>query len=1114
MWGAPRLTISKQASVTSAAPGGSITYQINYSNDSPINVSGAVVYDTLPAKVNFVSASNGGVYNSGNRTIRWSVGDLASGSGTRQLSYVVTVSSSYSTSDPSSIVNSATITSTSTTPSSASVSTYINVPRPSITVQKTASSATVAPGGLVTFTLSYANTGNATASSVLLTDTLPAGFTYYSSNPTAGTHPSVGANGNVIWSLGSLSAGSSSSARVVARASTPFSTSYANPATNTALLDSAQTSPVSSSLTTGVNQSGKACSTYYFHNLTTNVGAGADGGTRKIANLTAPLAGATGTGYSMTATSTFAEALRFYQDPATSKEISFSGLITTNIYVDRANGQGIVISGTVYNYNTVTGSKTLIGSGSQSFLGSKKGLFQFTVNGAGTLNAGNRLLWIFSVRSNSGSIPLLFQYDGNVTNSLSSGSTFADSNGYFCYVPPANLSLEKHADRLTAQPGDTIAYTIDFSNSGVNNAASSLITETLPTGVTYKNATLNGSAATPLSISGQQVVFRVRSSDTATVGQITGGKSGVLVVNATVPTSLSSSITSLVNNVSLDSVQTTPLSASVTTPVRRPQLSMSKLASQTLLAPGDSTTYTVTVLNSGDGSATSLVVTDTLPVTAYYMYVAGSASNGGVYYGGSHALTWNLGSLAAGASQTLTYRMVAAGSGAPDGVTYLNNTARYYTPQTGVGTSNEVSVSLSTNPNLTLQKSRYPASNFAPGDIITYTLAVANDGDSDATNLWVADPIPDSTHYVMGSLKVDGVVKTDAGDSDTGRFDAVENRVIFEFTSLAAGAGRTLTFAVQVDADVPAGATLIDNTASTLASNAARKTASVQAEADAAPALSLDKTGPTSVGYPVARLAAPVSSGSVFTVDSATQLAVGYTIKINGTVVEILDINGTTVTVDGTVSGAAGDALVGSVTYSIQYRNDGDAPATGVALTDTLPAGAQWVSNSSGGVYGSGKVVWTIGSLAAGGSGLAQVTIFPRRDGVADQPGRYRRCGNHAAKRFGNHRCGRFAGDKNDDHPAGGPDVERRQRPIRDPGSEYAAFDRHRRGAHRFAARRIFPAKRGEHLRLCGPDAGDPANRRRPDAHLGRLLDSREPDACHHLYRLHQPRSGRGDVRQ
>lgn len=51
------------------------------------------------------------------------------------------------------------------------------------------------------------------------------------------------------------------------------------------------------------------------------------------------------------------------------------------------------------------------------------------------------------------------------------------------------------------------------------------------------------------------------------------------------------------------------------------------------------------------------------------------------------------------------------------------------------------------------------------------------------------------------------------------------------------------------------------------------------------------------------------------------------------------------------------------VVYETEVINKGDAPATNLVVEDILPAGATFVSASSGGVYAQGRVRWTVGSL-------------------------------------------------------------------------------------------------------------------------------------------------------
>ncbi len=66
---------------------------------------------------------------------------------------------------------------------------------------------------------------------------------------------------------------------------------------------------------------------------------------------------------------------------------------------------------------------------------------------------------------------------------------------------------------------------------------------------------------------------------------------------------------------------------------------------------------------------------------------------------------------------------------------------------------------------------------------------------------------------------------------------------------------------------------------------------------------------------------------------------------------------------------APGAVQVGEqTTFTISVVNQGPDDATGVEVTDTLPAGLTYVSDNAGGAYDSTTGVWTIGDLAVGAS--------------------------------------------------------------------------------------------------------------------------------------------------
>ncbi|MBI4786984.1 MAG: DUF11 domain-containing protein [Chloroflexi bacterium] len=977
--GLPRLTIAKAANVSSANPGNTITYTFTYANDSPVNVTGVTITDALPTGLTFVSAANGGSYNAGTRTIAWNVGAIASGDGPYTVSFSATVDNPYPIAAAIPLVNSATITSNETSPASASASTHVNAPRPALGIQKDANVTQVAPGGSATFTISYANSGNASATSVTITDAVPSGFTFVSA-----TNGGTLSSGVVTWNIASVGAGASGLVQLTLQASNPFTRS--NPAVNTAFLSSAQTAPVSDDFTIGITETGLVCRTYYFHNTTTNVGYDTPPDQR-IGNTTAPLPSQTGTGILFTTIDGggFSEVLRFYQDPPSRSTVSFASSIDSTIYIDRHPGSGIYLRGTVYDYDSASGIRTMIGSGTQEFGGNDTGQFNFSatpVVGA-QLQPGHRLLWIYELASknNNGGDRLLFQIDGWVVDSESGHgtSTFADSNSVFCVTAPANVVLDKQVSSLLAQAGSTLTYSIKFANAGTTNATNSLITDTLPSGTTFVSANLNGSPATPVAIAGQQYRFAVNSTGQAS-GVIAGGGSGVLTITVAVNQPLDPAISSLTNLVTLTTNETVPLNDSITTAVLRPNTTISKAASKTLLIPGDVVTYTLTVLNSGVITATNVTVNDPLPVTGYFTYVANSTTLNGTPVSpdplSGNALNLNIGSLAPAAAASVTFRMVVSGVPFP-GVTTHDNQATVSDAQTtGTRSSEVVTVSISTNPNLRVSKTIAPPGTLAPGDLVTYTLSLSNIGSGNAQNVNVEDFIPASTTYAPGTLYDQSVSQTDALDGDTGSFDATNNRVSFQFATLGGGATRTLQFSTRVNLPLPAGITPISNTVWASASNAATKQGSANTQASAAPVLTIGKTGPAVVAYPAARLTA-AANGVTIQVDTTAQLNVQQYVNIAGQSRQIIAINGSTITLDAAVTASSGENVVGSITYTLRYANTGTAIATSVVMTDALPAGTSFVNATLGGAPSGGNVVWNLPDLAPGDSGLAQVTIFP-----------------------------------------------------------------------------------------------------------------------------------------
>lgn len=65
-----------------------------------------------------------------------------------------------------------------------------------------------------------------------------------------------------------------------------------------------------------------------------------------------------------------------------------------------------------------------------------------------------------------------------------------------------------------------------------------------------------------------------------------------------------------------------------------------------------------------------------------------------------------------------------------------------------------------------------------------------------------------------------------------------------------------------------------------------------------------------------------------------------------------------------------------TVVYTLTVTNESDVVATGVEVTDELPAGVQYVSDDSAGAYASATGVWTVGELTAKASKTIAISVL------------------------------------------------------------------------------------------------------------------------------------------
>jgi uncharacterized repeat protein (TIGR01451 family) len=233
----------------------------------------------------------------------------------------------------------------------------------------------------------------------------------------------------------------------------------------------------------------------------------------------------------------------------------------------------------------------------------------------------------------------------------------------------------------TAIPGSAtdIVYTIAVTNpTGPSTATNVTVTDTLPAGVTFQSATLNGIAITP-TIAGQVLTFTIPAITAGTPGN----QSLVITARVTAPTLTGT----IVNNVTVaatgDSNAANNTASFTTNLTPNVDVNVQKTVNSANATPGASLTYTITVNNTGPSAAAGVTLTDVLPTGL--AFTSGTGPNGQVLT--ATGQTVNIPAIGTLAPNTpLVYTIIAAIGSTFTGS--LVNTATVGTTSTDTNTAN------------------------------------------------------------------------------------------------------------------------------------------------------------------------------------------------------------------------------------------------------------------------------------------------------------------------------------------------------------------------------------------------------------------------------------------
>ena len=300
----------------------------------------------------------------------------------------------------------------------------------------------------------------------------------------------------------------------------------------------------------------------------------------------------------------------------------------------------------------------------------------------------------------------------------------------------ADLSVTKSASPSPAVAGNELTYTIVITNGGPDDATGVVMQDAVSVDLTFL------SASAGCSFSAGTVTCSVGS-----IAKQTNSNTRTLTATFGIPAGLADG-TVLQDTASVDGVETDvdPGNNSFTldtTANRRADLGVTKAASAGQVATGGSVTYTIAVTNNGPSEASSVALTDTLPLSTTFAGASGSPQVSG------RAVTWTLGTLAPG--QAVTRSLAITVDEAARGT--ITNTAGAFAAEPDPSAPNVAlaAVNVAAAAPLTVTVSGPVTGTEGAADVFTATVDMA--ASLPITYLWEISPTLAITHAdVYGRL--------------------------------------------------------------------------------------------------------------------------------------------------------------------------------------------------------------------------------------------------------------------------------------------------------------------------------------------------------------------------
>ncbi|OTY29659.1 MULTISPECIES: DUF7507 domain-containing protein [Bacillus cereus group] len=706
--------------------GETLTYSIALANIGNIAATNVIYTDPIPSGTTFIPGSvtvNGVTQGGANPANGISIGSIAANS-TTTVSFQVFIPSIPQTNP---ILNSGTTTyqyipvpnqpAVSGTDTTNIVSTQVN--NATVTMAKAVDKNFADIGDTLTYTVSFTGTGNTNANNVIFTDVIPTGTTFVLNSLTIDGTTQVGANPTNGVNIGSIPTGSTKTVSFQVVVNTI-------PASNVVSNGS------SASYQYTVNPSQSPTTKNISSNLVSTQINNANLTLTKSTNKQFATIGET-ISYTILITNSGNTAATNVQltDPLPNGTILTLGSVTLNGVLQNVDSLVALPIGTIPGGATVTLS------------------FQVTVI---NITAQNPII------NNA-----FASYIYTVNPSLPPTSKTANSNSVTSTIRLANLHANKSVSQTFAEVGDVLTYTFALTNDGNVTANNVLLSDSIVNGTSFvpNSVIVNGvtqPGATPASIN----IGSINANTTITASF------QILITSIPNPNPILNSASVSYNFIVDPNVS--PVSTNTTTnttfiQVNDANVISAKTVDRAFATVGDILTYTVSLTNTGSVSADNPTFIDINPDGTTFIPNT-FLINGVLQNNADPNIGVLLPSIPASGLITVSYQVTVTALPAQNPTTNSSSTQYSFVLNPGDPPIIETSLSNTVSTQINLANviifKDVDLTIADVGQPITYTIALANPGNTPANNVVVTDILPPGTTLVPNSIFIGGTLQLGA----------------------------------------------------------------------------------------------------------------------------------------------------------------------------------------------------------------------------------------------------------------------------------------------------------------------------------------------------------------